>query len=446
MTIKVVIEKLVFEGKGLGHDSDGRAVFVKRSVPGDELEIEVTKEKKNFKEGTIKSIIKPSPLRIAPKCPHFDRCGGCEHQNIAYSDQLKLKDDIFKEVINRANIVTEVLPIIAGSASEFYYRNTQRFFVAKKCGQYSFAMHDYADFTELISIKECYLQSETCNKILSAILSILNKAPIRLPNGKEQTYSNISQLRLREGKSTGEFMLEFITKSEQFECKAELIEMLKSNFPVIKSCYQTVSYNDSLIGARRKLLFGSPIIYEKIGKFTFQISPESFFQTNSCGIKTLYDKIKEFADIKVGDNIIDLFCGTGTIGIYLSTLAKSVIGVELVQNAVNDAKANARINHMANTEFICCDTTKWLKDNSAANKLDNSTIIIDPPRQGLAQELICEIAKLKIKSCLYVSCDPATFARDIAEFEKNGLRLKKVQPVDMFPQTHHIECIGLLSC
>ena len=440
--MKIKIEKLVFEGYGLGHDSEGKAVFVKRSVPEDELEVEIIKDKNNFREGIIKEIIKASPYRIAPACPHFDRCGGCEHQNVAYQDQLKFKDEIFREVLARARIETEILPIIAGSDHELHYRNTQRFFVMKKCGKYSFAMHDYANLSELIPIKECRLQSETGNKILSAVTAALNEKTIQLPNGKEQTYSNISQLRLREGKGTGEFMFEFITKSEQFECKAELISLLKTSFPEVKSCYQTVTNNDNLFNARRKLLFGSPIIHEKIGRFTFQISPESFFQTNSAGAKTLYDKIKEFADIKIGDRVLDLFCGTGTIGLYLSTLAKSVAGIELVQNGINDAKANARINHITNVDFICTDAAKWLSENMDKNF---DKIIVDPPRQGLNKEVINLLSASSFDGLVYASCNPATFVQDIKEFEKLGLKLKKVQPVDMFPQTHHIECIGLIS-
>jgi 23S rRNA (uracil1939-C5)-methyltransferase len=451
--MKLEIEKLIFEGKGLGHDrtdlsvsETGKAIFVKKSVPGDELEVEITKDKKSFAEAIIKDIIKPSSDRITPKCPYFDRCGGCDHQNIAYKNQLKFKEEIFKETLSRANIETEILPIIPGGDAEFYYRNVIRFFFTKdKDGQIAFAMHDYADFNQLVLIDSCLLQSETNNKMLTAIKKVLNNSTTAQQS--DTILSSLSQLRIREGKGTGEFMLEFITKDNDLPYKEELLAMLKREFPEIKSCYHTTSRERDLSRARRRLLFGSPIIYEKIGKFTFQISPESFFQTNSLGIKTLYDKIKEFAEIKIGDSVLDLFCGTGTIGIYLSTLAKKIIGVDIVQDAINDANSNAKINKAKNCEFICANVNSWLRqyDNIAMKQFNK--IILDPPRDGLNRELVyslCDLSKTIDFQLIYVSCNPATFARDIRVFKENGLELKKVQPVDMFPQTHHIECIGII--
>jgi 23S rRNA (uracil1939-C5)-methyltransferase len=430
--------------------------------------------------------------RIEPPCRHFASCGGCEHQNISYQDQLGLKEQIFQETLDRAKIKSNISPIIAGSDSQLYYRNTIRFFIIKNVDGYSLAMHNAYDFHKFVPVEECLLQSKTGNEILKAIIRVLNqKTTLKSPQ-------HLLQLRLREGKQTGEFMVEFITKDNDLEYKNELTLELKSNFPMIRSCYQTVC-DDNLFNAKRKLLFGSPIIYEKIGKYKFQISPESFFQTNSLGVKTIYDKIKEFADIQMGDRVLDLFCGTGTIGIYLSTLAKKVTGIEIVQNAVNDAKANAKLNNIANCEFICANAEKWLSSchtnhpdvilsdhresndpitpysgklessqqasnniysSSEVEKSDSSSqptrvdsndkfnvIIVDPPRQGLSQRIIEGISKLSTKNTklVYISCNPATFARDIKEFEKYGLKLKKVQPVDMFPQTHHIECVGLIG-
>ncbi len=440
--MKLKIEKLVYEGKGLGREESGKPIFVKKSVPDDELEIEIVKNKSSFSEGFIKKIIKSSPMRIDPKCPHFERCGGCDHQNIAYCNQLKFKEEIFRETLSRAKIETEILPIIPSSNSEFYYRNVIRFFfVRKESGEISFAMHDYVDFNKLVPVDSCLLQSEKCNKILKSLSNLLNE------NSKDDL-SSLWQLRIREGKDTGEFMIEFITQDDHLPRKNELISILKSDFPEVKSCYHTTAINKKIINSKRRLLFGSPIIYEKIGKFTFQISPESFFQTNSLGVKNLYDKIKEFTNIQMGDNVLDLFCGTGTIGIYLSTLAKKVVGIEIVQSAINDARANAKINKVSNCEFICDDVTKWLHNNiEEIKKYKNVKIVLDPPRQGLNEDTIKIISELLTldSRLIYVSCNPATFARDIKIFEESGFALKKAEPLDMFPQTHHIECIGLIS-
>ena len=234
-------------------------------------------------------------------------------------------------------------------------------------------------------------------------------------------------------------MVEIITPNNDLPGEEEIVKTLKT-INGIKSIYHTITPGKSLLNLRRRLIFGFPVIYEKIGSFTFQISPESFFQTNSFGVKNLYDTIKQIANIKMGENLLDLYCGTGSIGIYLSTLAKKVVGVDVVPEAIRDAKDNAKINKIQNAEFICLD----------ANKLDifkykNFVIIVDPPRAGLKKELIPEIAKLDFKRLIYISCNPATFARDLKEFEKRGVIAKKIQPIDMFPQTHHIECVCLLE-
>ena len=432
-------------------DRAGEAIFVKKSVPGDVLEVKITKEKKTYAEAVIQKIIKPSPNRIEAPCPYFNLCGGCEHQNISYPDQLKYKEDIFRETLDRAGVQTEILPIIQAS-EPFYYRNSIRFFLIEKAdGQKVFTRHNYLytaglacpELVEWVEAESCLLQSEYANKILATIAQTLNSSAEKL--------GSLYQVKIREGKATGDFMVELITDTDNLPFENELKKSLKE-LAAIKSLYHTITYDRSLRNTKRRLLAGSPIIYEKIGQYTFQISPDSFFQTNSLGVKTLYEKIKEFANIQIGDRVLDLFCGTGTIGIYLSTLAKEVTGVELVQSAINDANANAKINKIHNCEFVCADVNRWL-DKNKKQKFDK--IIIDPPRAGLTKDLIQILLTLLAPRSLsevgnfqlltYISCNPATFARDIRELEKQGLKLKKVQPLDMFPQTHHLECVGIIA-
>lgn len=435
--MKLKIEKLIFEGFGLGHSDDGRTIFVRKSVPADELEVKIIKEKKSFAEASICEVLKPSPIRVASICPYFDQCGGCEHMNISYSNQLQLKGEIFEETLKRAGLEIKPEPIIAGSTSPIYYRNSIRFFFIERDGQINFARHNYLFENGYVMVEKCYLQSEICNEILSRLKKYINE------NIDEK--KSFWQLKIREGKQTNEFMIEIITHDENLPGEKGIVAELKE-VSGIKSIYHVVAPGRSLKNMRRRLLFGSPIIYEKIGKFKFQISPESFFQTNSLGVHTLYEKIKEYADIKFGDTVLDLYCGTGTIGIYLSTLAKKVIGVEIVPEAIRDAKDNAKINHIGNCEFICADAGKYC-DSLKTSDYKPSTIILDPPRAGLTKELISKILNFKFVNfkLIYVSCNPATFARDVKLFEEKGLVLKKVQPIDMFPQTHHIECVGLLQ-
>lgn len=434
--MNVVIDKLVFEGWGIGTLEEGKKVLVKKSVPGDLLEIKITKERKNLAEASIEKVLKPGTARITPSCPYFENCGGCEHQNISFPNQQKFKSEIFAETLKRQGIDFIPDPIISGSSEPFYYRNSIRFFfVSDNENQISLSRHHF-DYKEgFVPIESCLLQSKLSNQIIFALKNFINQ--------NIEDKSTFWQLKIREGKATGQFMVEIITSSEILPNKEGIVAALKQ-FSEIKSIYQTIAFNKSLKNLRRRLLFGSATIQEQVGSFRFQISPESFFQTNSLGIKTLYDKIKEFAEISPKDTVLDLYCGTGTIGIYLSRLAGKVIGVESVPEAVRDAKDNARLNHATNCEFICQDTEKYL-DKLNQLEIRNLKIILDPPRAGLTPQIIDMIAKLPFEHLIYVSCNPATFARDTKSFAGKGIKFMKIQPIDMFPQTHHIESVALLT-
>ncbi|PIU24513.1 23S rRNA (uracil(1939)-C(5))-methyltransferase RlmD [Candidatus Berkelbacteria bacterium CG08_land_8_20_14_0_20_39_8] len=430
--MEIKIEKMAFAGAGIGNLPNGKKIFIKKVVPGDIVEIEITDEKSDFAFGLAEKVIESSPDRIKPKCEYFYQCGGCDHQNISYKNQLKIKQKLVEESLQRQRIENQVLPIIPASNKEFYYRNSIRFmFFLDKKNQLHTAHNQNSNNLKLVVVDKCLLQSEKSNLILSKLLNCINKNV-----ANKETFW---QLKIREGKQTGDVMVEIITPNNDLPGEEEIVKTLKT-INGIKSIYHTITPGKSLLNLRRRLIFGFPVIYEKIGSFTFQISPESFFQTNSFGVKNLYDTIKQIANIKMGENLLDLYCGTGSIGIYLSTLAKKVVGVDVVPEAIRDAKDNAKINKIQNAEFICLD----------ANKLDifkykNFVIIVDPPRAGLKKELIPEIAKLDFKRLIYISCNQATFARDLKEFEKRGVIAKKIQPIDMFPQTHHIECVCLLE-
>ncbi len=428
------VDKIVFPGFGLGRDDNNRPIFVYKAVPGDKVEIDILKDKKSHLYALIKKIIKPSNLRVNAKCPHFDQCGGCQHQNISYQNQLKIKQQTFQELLKEGEIKIKTEEIVAGSNYSYYYRNSMRFFfLLEKNKDITFARPDYYK-KDLVPIEQCYLQSETSNKILITLKNYINDYVLYK--------SSFWQIKIREGKLTGEIMIEIVTTSEDLPNKVGIVSVLKS-INGVKSIYHTIAFNKSLKNIKRKLIFGSPIIYEKVGKYKFQISPQSFFQTNSYGAKTLYDQIKDYADIKVGESLLDLYCGTGTIGIYLSTMAKKVTGIDVVQKAINDARDNAKLNHIQNCQFICSDLSKITDFN--IKKYDCDCIVINPPRAGLSKKLVKCISKLKFKRLIYASCNPLTFIKDVSEFKNYNINLKKVQSIDNFPQTHHIECIGLLT-
>jgi len=429
--MQIEIEKIVSGGLGLGFANGGKPIFVAKSVPGDKLEINIIEEKKHYAFGAISKILSPSKLRIKPACPYFDFCGGCDHQNISYPNQLKIKEAVFLEVLTRAGINVKPHLIIAGSNQPLFYRNSIRFFFLYNDDKITFARKHFYKSDKLIAIDSCLLQSETANLILATLKNYIN--------AKVADKSPFWQLKIRQGKSTAEFMVEIITTFDHLPDKEGIVEVLK-NIKGIKSIYHTVAPAKSLKNLQRHLIFGSPIIREKIGRYTFQISPQSFFQTNSLGVKILYDIIKNYADIKIGQRVLDLYCGTGTIGLYLSSLAKEIVGVESLREAVNDANDNARLNKVLNVQFVQADVDKFL--NSSIGKFD--VIITDPPRAGLTKQIIQKIAQLKAKKIIYVSCNPPTFARDIKIFEQHGWRLSRLQPIDMFPQTHHLEIVSEL--
>ncbi|MFA5158430.1 MAG: 23S rRNA (uracil(1939)-C(5))-methyltransferase RlmD [Patescibacteria group bacterium] len=430
--MKVEIEKMGFAGSGIGHLPDGRIVFIKKTVPGDIVEIELLDDKKDFAFGKVNKLIKPSDDRIEPDCPYFYSCGGCEHQNIPYCKQLEIKQSLIDESLRRNGIEANAEKIIPGSSKLFFYRNSIRFmFDLDSNNQLKIARHAYPDDRKLVQVDKCLLQSETSNLIAKTIIDFVN--------ANVSSKKSFWQLKIREGKKTTEFMIEIITSSHDLTGEKGIIENLKS-IEGVKSIYHTIAPAKSLLNLKRRLIFGSPVVYEKIGRYTFQISPESFFQTNSEGVKTLYDKIKEFANIEIGDEIIDLYCGTGSIGIYLSTLAKKVIGIEVVPAAIRDANDNARINKIKNIEFICSNI-----NSLAIQQYNNCIIIVDPPRAGLSKELIQKLSDVKWKRLIYVSCNPATFARDLRLFMEKGIIATKIQPIDMFPQTHHTELVAELK-
>jgi len=434
---KIKIEKLVFEGFGLGR-KDNKVFFVKKCVPGDEVSLKNLKYKKNVVFAEIDEVIDPSVDRIKPNCPYFELCGGCDHMNISYKNQLKYKNAILKEILNRAGIDIKASNIIHGSTEPYHYRNSTRFFfklnnfLLNKQNKVYLARQNVSYKKGLVDVDLCLLQSKKINDVMAMLKDCIND--------KVENKSSFWQLKVREGKKTGDLMIEIITSNHDLPGEKEIVETLKK-IEGVKSIYHTIAPGKSLINVKRRLIFGLPVIYEKIGKFTFQISPESFFQTNSEGAENLYGIIKEFADVKIGDEIVDLFCGTGSIGIYLSTLAKKIVGVEAVPEAIRDAKDNAKINKITNCEFICSDISKLKILNL---KFDDKIIIIDPPRAGLKKELIKTISASKFKRLIYVSCNPATFTRDLKYFAEEGIIANKIQPIDMFPQTHHLEVVSVL--
>ena len=404
---EVLIEKFDHEGRGIGY-IDRKTTFVDNTVPGDLVKVTLIKDKKNYSVGKVTKFLKYSNDRINPKCPYFNNCGGCNLQYISYEKQLKFKEMKAREILSKfANIdECKIKPIIS-SDNEFFYRNKLTFQVKEKIGL--FAKNSY----DLISVDKCYIASHKINEILVKIKKMIN-------------LQNIEQIVIRNSFYNNKVMVIFVLKKLDIENIKELEKFVDSLY---------IKNNDQY-----KLISGDAYLEEKLGNYIFKISPDSFFQVNTKTCIKLYDKILEYGNFKKDENVLDLYCGTGTIGIYASKFVNSVIGYEINKFAIADALENKKKNLVDNIQFIC-ESSDLSFENITTNV---DTIIVDPPRNGLNQKTIDGIKNVKPCKVIYVSCDPVTLARDIKKLY-DTYDLIEITPVDMFPNTKHVECVSLLK-
>ena len=453
----ITIEACAAEGKALTH-WNGVVVFVPFAVPGDVVDIRVTKKSKNYYEGFVERIVTPSKDRLEPFCQHFGVCGGCKWQNLAYEKQLDFKQD---EVFNHIKRIGgfedfETQPIL-GSTEEYFYRNKMEFSFsnARWLTQYeisseeNFGNRDALGFhipgmwSKILDLKECWLQEDPSNAIRLAVKQYAVANGLEFFDVKEQT-GFLRTLMLRQN-SKGEWMVLFQLFREEKENREKLFDFLLSEFPQIKTLVYCINskQNDSIYDQNVETYFGDGFLMEEMDGLKFKIGPKSFFQTNYKQALELYRKTLEFADLKGDEVVYDLYTGTGTIAQYVARNAKQVIGIESVQEAINAAKEHAELNGLSNCTFYCGDMKDIFNDEFLANHPKADVLITDPPRDGMHQKVVEQILKLAPEKIVYVSCNSATQARDLA-LMKDQYRLVKILPVDMFPQTHHVENIALL--
>lgn len=404
---EVLIEKFDHEGRGIGY-IDRKTIFVENTVPGDLVKVTLIKDKKNYSVAKVIKFLKYSNDRINPKCPYFNNCGGCDLQYISYENQLKFKEMKVREILSKfANIdECKIKPIIS-SDNAFFYRNKLTFQVKEQIGL--FAKNSY----DLISVDKCYIASHKINEILIKIKEMIN-------------LQNVEQIVIRNSFYNNKVMVIFVLKNLD-------IDNIKKLEKFVDSLY--IKNNNQY-----KLISGDAYLEEKLGNYIFKISPDSFFQVNTKTCIKLYDKILEYGDFKKTENVLDLYCGTGTIGIYASKFVNSVIGYEINKYAIKDALENKKKNLVDNIQFVC-ESSDLSSENITTN-ID--TIIVDPPRIGLSQKTIDGIKNVKPCKVIYVSCDPVTLARDIKKL-CDTYDLIEITPVDMFPNTKHVECVSLLK-
>ncbi|MDR3071012.1 MAG: 23S rRNA (uracil(1939)-C(5))-methyltransferase RlmD [Endomicrobium sp.] len=451
--ISVTSERIVFPGRALCRCSDGVAVFVDGLLPGERAEVFVVKDKKTFREGLLKDITLKSSERIDSLCPAFGSCGGCSFQNAAYEDQIKYKQKYVAELLSFIDI--KVSDMLIGSQI-WHYRNKMEFsfFDVSPCkfeksGKSKvvvyLGLHRKKSFKKYVSVSNCFIADKDFLRVIDVVKRFANESDLLAYDNKRQS-GFFRHLVLRKAQNNNQLLINIVTNDIGLT-PVFWAPMIKELDTLAHSVYWTLNNkkSDTILSDKLILMHGKPFITEKLyvgGKdYFFNISPFSFFQTNSKGTEILYNEILRLLSPSKNDVLLDLYCGIGTIGILLAQSVKKVIGVEQVEQAVGNAKENASINNICNIDFYASTSEDWTKRNK--NCFD--IIIVDPPRSGLTKNVVDFLLESKAKKIVYVSCDPATLARDLQVIVEKKYSVKEITPIDMFPQTYHVEVIVLLE-
>ncbi len=452
------MEDYAAEGKSLAH-VEGKVVFIENAVPGDIADIKLFKSKKDWAAGFAIHHHQYAAQRVEPFCTHFGVCGGCQWQMLPYDHQLAYKQKQVEDQLKRIGKISipHLQPII-GSSSTKYYRNkleytfsNKRFLLLEELHnpdispmQNVAGFHAKGIFDKIIDIETCYLQNEPTNQIR---LAVKNWA---IDNGCSFYDIKLHQGWLRNMQvricTTGEIMVNIIFGFDDDEKRNQLLDYIMQHFPVITTLLYTINpkQNDSLHNLLPQVFFGKGYIIEKLEDFQFKIGPKSFFQTNTRQAEQLYQVTRDFAELTGEETVYDLYCGTGSIGIFVSRLAKKIIGVELMEEAIGDAKQNAGLNAIHHAHFFAGDVIDICNDEFFSQLGKPDVVITDPPRAGMHEKLTKKILDMEAPTVVYVSCNPATQARDLNLLNEKYV-VTKVQPVDMFPHTHHIENVVQLK-
>ncbi len=452
--IELKISELAFGGKGLAR-VDGFAVFVDQAVPFDVVNARIIKKKKNFAEARIVTLLESSPFRIDPPCKYSGFCGGCKWQFLKYDKQLVYKRQHIVDSLERIALIkgVPVHPVIP-STLIFGYRNKMEFSCSDRRWllpsemeredinrDFALGLHVPGTFHKVLDIQECLLLPELGNHILydGRNLMINSNVPAY---GLRNHIGFWRFLMLRHSVSQDKWMVNIITASEDRDKVKPIADFLIKKYSEIVSVINNITSRKAgvAVGEYEIILAGAPSIKDKIGQFEFEISANSFFQTNTLGAERLFEIVKKFAGLSGKETVIDLYSGIGTITIWLSEFAKEVIGIEIVESAVSDAKNNCKANRVSNCRFISGNVNDCLQQV----KIIPEVMIIDPPRAGMHKKVVKQVLKMCPERIVYVSCNPATMARDLC-IMKDRYKIYEVQPIDMFPHTYHIESVARLE-
>ncbi|WP_139903933.1 23S rRNA (uracil(1939)-C(5))-methyltransferase RlmD [Clostridium thermarum] len=429
-----------YEGEGVAKP-EGFPIFVPGALKGEKVKIRLVKVSRNHGYGKLIEILEPSKERVEPVCPIYKRCGGCQLQHMSYEEQLRFKKNRVTDCLERIGKLKDVVihPTL-GMDNPLRYRNKVQLPVGR--GETEPAIGFYAARShEIINLQQCYIQHQVGDEVVRLTRSWMKEYNIQAYD-EESGCGIVRHVMIRKGFKSGEAMVVLVTNTAKFPHKEEFINLIVQNIPDVKSIIQNINTKKTnvVLGLENITLWGSDIITDYIGPFKFNISPLSFFQVNPVQTEVLYGKTLEYAQLTGNEVVFDAYCGTGTISLFLSQKARKVYGVEIIEAAIINARQNAVLNGIENAEFFVGEAEKVIPELISQGKKAD-VVVVDPPRKGCEKSLIQAIAKMGPKRVVYVSCDPATLARDLAIFETLGYKTVEVQPVDMFPHTAHVECV-----
>ena len=455
----VLVTGYAAEGKSIAR-VDGKVIFIEGAVPGDVVDVFVSKSKKDWAEGKASKIKEFSSERVEPFCAHFGVCGGCKWQMLPYEKQLEYKEQEVRDVMQRIGRLTgvPVLPI-KGSADSIHYRNKLEFTFSnrkylpaaelKELGEDEWpggalGYHVPRLYDKIIDIYECWLMDDINNQVRNSLRDYALENKLSYYDIKEHK-GFLRNIILRYC-TTGEFMVNLVFGHDDAPEIKKIADYLLEKVPSITTLLYTINpkWNDSIYDLDPKIITGKGYVIEMLEEFKFKISPKSFFQTNTKQAEVLYNVVKDFATLNGTETVYDLYCGTGSIGIFLSKNAKKIIGVDVIEDAITDAKENAFLNGLNDTSFFAGDVIEVCDDAFFNLHGQPDVVIIDPPRAGLHPKLVQKLLEIAPPKMVYVSCNVATQARDL-QLLGEKFTVEKLQPVDMFPHTHHIECVALLT-
>lgn len=453
------MEKFADRGKSLTR-MDGYVVFVAGAVPGDTVSARIFKKRKKFAEGALLNVIEPSPLRTDPKCAYFLTCGGCKWQHVNYESQLEAKTQSVQDAFEHHGGFESVeVKKTIGTADTYYYRNKMEFSFSSgrwltpqeiASGEefdtsFALGLHVPGNYAKVLDLTECHLQSELSSRLVNAVreLALTNEWK---PWDTRRHTGYLRHLVIRQAAKTDELMVNLVTSYVDTDRTEAFSSFLKEQFPEVTTFVNTINSGvaQTAFGEETHVVFGSGVIHDKIGDLTFEIASNAFFQTNTKQAQTLYEVAIEFAELKPDDLVYDLYCGAGTITCFIAPHVKKVVGVELIDEAVQNARKNAQANGIKNVKFITGDMMKLFNPAFIKKQGRPDVLIVDPPRAGLHPKVVEQIKELAPDRFVYVSCNPMTQARDLA-LMADVYEVEVIQPVDLFPHTHHIESVAKLK-